>query len=132
MLNHLIELVYKILQKGILNNRSSYNIGSMLGFETEREYKISQGAQVDAIWSAKISNLGTFKYVFEVQKSGSRKSLLLNLLKAKNNPNVQKLIVISDDKQLLQIEKECEGYNQNLGEILRFWKLKMYKKLLKI
>lgn len=101
----------------------------MLGFETEKEYKISQGAKVDAIWRAKIGNLGIVNYVFEVQRKGSRKSLLLNLLKAKSNPTVQKLIVISDDKQLIQIEKECEGLQSEFRRDLTFWEVKDVQKV---
>ncbi len=105
------------------------NIGSMLGFETEREYKISHGSKVDAVWRAKIGNLGVVNYVFEVQKSGSRKSLLLNLLKAKSNPTVQKLIVVSDPEQLLLVEKECEGLQLEFMRDLAYWEVNEVQKV---
>jgi thermostable 8-oxoguanine DNA glycosylase len=100
------------------------DIGVMLGFETSKELRIAHGAQVDVVWRTRIGNLGTVTYVFEVHKSGSIDSLLLNLQKAKSNPTVQKLIAISDDKQLNRIEKECEGLPEEFKRDLIFWQVK--------
>lgn len=54
-------------------------IGELLGFESRAEVKIAAGAVVDAVWEAKIGNMGKAIYVFEVQSKGSIDSLLLNL-----------------------------------------------------
>lgn len=43
-------------------------IGLWLGFEALYEHKIAKGAKVDVVWKAKIANLGTVAYVFEVHK----------------------------------------------------------------
>lgn len=41
-------------------------IGELLGFESRSEVKITTGAVVDAVWEAKIGNMGKAIYVFEV------------------------------------------------------------------
>jgi len=71
------------------------DIGISLGFEAETEKTIGHGARVDVIWRAKIANLGVVTYVFEVHKSGSIDSFVLNLQKAIRNPTVQKVIAVS-------------------------------------
>lgn len=83
-------------------------IGTCLGFESEKEIWIAKGAQVDAIWKVKIGNMGMIMYVFEVQSKGSIDSLILNLEKAGTNKAVQRLIVVSDAKQLIKIKEEAE------------------------
>ncbi len=84
-------------------------IGIWLGFESKSEIKIADGAVVDAVWQAKIGNMGKVMYAFEVQSKGSIDSLLLNLQKANNNSAVQGIIAVSDEKQLEKIKKECAG-----------------------
>ena len=42
-------------------------IGELLGFESRAEVRITAGAVVDAVWEAKIGNMGKAIYVFEVQ-----------------------------------------------------------------
>lgn len=96
-------------------------IGDFLGFETETEKIVQHGAKVDVIWRAKIANLGVVMYVFEVHKSGSIDSLIMNLQKAKKNPSVQKLIAVSDIRQLEQIRKEIKGLPGDFVEALSFW-----------
>jgi hypothetical protein len=76
---------------------------------------------VDVVWRARIGNLGMVTYVFEVHKSGSMDSLLLNLQKAKSSPTVQKVIAVSDDEQLERIEHECEGLPHEFQAALAFW-----------
>lgn len=97
------------------------DIGSSLGFETETEKLVQHGAKVDVVWRAKIANLGVVMYVFEVHKSGSIDSLLMNLQKAKKNPSVQKLIAVSDIRQLEKIRKEMKGLPGDFAEALSFW-----------
>lgn len=82
------------------------DIGSCLGFESEKEVKVATGAVVDAIWKVRIGNMGMIVYVFEVQSKGAIDSLILNLQKASYNQAVQRLIAVSDSKQLLKIKEE--------------------------
>lgn len=97
------------------------NIGVMLGFDTDTEVQIGYGAKVDVVWRARIGNLGLVTYVFEVHKSGSIDSLLLNLQKAKSSPTVQKVIAVSDEVQLEKIKRESEGLPEEFRRSLAFW-----------
>lgn len=96
------------------------DIGSFLGFKAEIEKKIADGAVVDAIWEVSVGNMGRITYVFEVQTSGSIDSLLLNLMKAKNNPSVQGIVAVSDSKQIEKIKKEAASLREIRDE-LKFW-----------
>lgn len=59
-------------------------------------------------------------YVFEVQTKGSIDSLIINLLKSLNNPAVQGVVAVSDQKQLQKIKDHAEGV-PGLREKLKFW-----------
>lgn len=96
------------------------DIGSFLGFRAEVEKKVADGAVVDAIWEVSVGNMGRITYVFEVQTSGSIDSLLLNLMKAKNNPSVQGIVAVSDAKQLEKIKKEASSL-KGIRDELKFW-----------
>ena len=96
------------------------DIGTWLGFESSTEKKVADGSVVDAIWEATIGNMGRVIYVFEVQTKGSIDSLILNLLKALNNPAVQGVVAVSDSIQLEKIKKEAEQV-PNLGAKLKYW-----------
>ncbi|NOZ28518.1 MAG: hypothetical protein GXP39_10765 [Chloroflexi bacterium] len=96
-------------------------IGAGLGFDTDTEVKVAHGAVVDAVWRARIANLGLVTYVFEVHRSGSIDSLILNLQKARSAPSVQKVIAVSDEDQLERIRRECEGLPEEFRQALRFW-----------
>ncbi len=96
------------------------DIGSFLGFKAEIEKKVADGAVVDAIWEVSVGNMGRITYVFEVQTSGSIDSLLLNLMKAKNNPSVQGIVAVSDAKQLETIKKEASALKA-IRDDLKFW-----------
>ena len=67
-----------------------------------------------------VGNKGRITYVFEVQTSGSIDSLLLNLMKAKNNPSVQGIVAVSDAKQLEKIRKEASSLKA-IRDDLKFW-----------
>lgn len=84
-------------------------IGELLGFDSRSEVKITDGAVVDAVWEAKIGNMGKAIYVFEVQSKGSIDSLILNLKKAQNNAAVQAVVAVADEAQLNKIIKESRG-----------------------
>jgi len=97
------------------------SIGAMLGFDAQTEVQIAHGAKVDVVWRARIGNLGTVTYVFEVHKSGSIDSLMLNLQKAKSSATVQKVIAVSDENQLQRIGQETEGLPEEFRRSLAFW-----------
>ncbi|MEM0337737.1 MAG: hypothetical protein QW683_07475 [Candidatus Caldarchaeum sp.] len=99
-------------------------IGNGLGFEAESEVQIAKGARVDVLWRAKIANLGVVSYVFEVQKGGSIDSLILNLQKAKKDPTVQKLVVVSNTKGLKKIRDEVESLAEEFRKSLAYMEAK--------
>ncbi|MCJ7584320.1 MAG: hypothetical protein MUO30_06070 [Anaerolineales bacterium] len=88
-------------------------IGQWLGFEVHKEKPIALGAKVDAVWQARIANLGVVTYVFEVQRRGSYDSLILNLQRAQNNPSVQRLIVVAMPDDLTKIRREIETLSES-------------------
>lgn len=85
------------------------DIGKLLGFDSRSEVKITAGAVVDAVWEAKIGNMGKAIYVFEVQSKGSIDSLILNLKKAQSNAAVQAVVAVADEEQLAKIIRESAG-----------------------
>lgn len=107
------------------------DIGELLGFKSGTEKKIADGAVVDAIWEVSVSNMGRITYVFEVQTKGNIDSLLLNLLKSKNNSSVQGVVAVSDAIQIEKIKKEAAAVKGL--EDLKFWDynevLKVYENL---
>lgn len=103
-------------------------IGTWLGFSTSIETRVAEGAQVDAVWEASIGNMGRVIYVFEVQTKGSVDSLMLNLLKARNNPAVQGVVAVSDRNQLEKIERQAKQV-ADLAKALRCWD---YQEVLKV
>jgi hypothetical protein len=96
-------------------------IGSSIRFDTDGEVKVAAGAVVDAVWRTRIANLGLVTYVFEVQRSGSIDSLILNLQKAKSAPTVQKVIAVSGSQMLESIRRETEGLPEEFRKCPRFW-----------
>jgi hypothetical protein len=104
------------------------DIGQWLGFNARIEQKVSDGSKVDTIWEATIGNMGRVIYVFEVQTKGSIDSLMLNLLKALNNPGVQGVVAVSDNKQLETIKKHALDV-KDLRDKLKYWD---YEIILKI
>lgn len=95
-------------------------IGRWLGFNSKTEVKVSEGSKVDAIWEATIGNMGRVIYVFEVQTKGSIDSLLMNLLKARNNPAVQGIVAVTDAIQIETIKRHAAGVS-DLKEKLKYW-----------
>ncbi len=104
------------------------DIGTWLGFKADTEKKVAEGAKIDTIWESTIGNMGRIIYVFEVQTKGSIDSLIINLLKALNNPAVQGVVAVSDAAQLEKIRKHAEQV-PNLGGKLKYWD---YKKVLEV
>lgn len=108
------------------------DIGELLGFKASVETLVADGARVDTIWEVSVGNMGRITYVFEVQTSGSIDSLLLNLMKAKNNPSVQGIVAVSDSKQLEKIKKEASSL-KDIRDLIKYWDyndvLKVYDSL---
>lgn len=99
------------------------DIGRWLGFNADTEIKVADGSVVDTVWEATIGNMGRVVYVFEVQTKGSIDSLILNLLKARNNPAVQSIVAVSDAKQIEKIKKHSASV-PGLSDKLKFWDYK--------
>lgn len=95
------------------------SIGQWLGFQSEIEKKVADGAIVDAVWEVTIGNMGRVIYVFEVQTAGSIDSLILNLMKAKNNKAVQGIIAVTDKKQIEKIKKEVASLP--IKDDIKYW-----------
>lgn len=104
------------------------DIGQWLGLQTEMEKKVADGAVVDTVWEVTIGNMGRVIYVFEVQTSGSIDSLLMNLLRALNNPAVQGVVAVSDADQLEQIKREAASIHALSGK-LKYWN---YEEVMKV
>jgi len=95
-------------------------IGQWLGFEVHQEKPIAAGAKVDAVWQARIANLGVVTYVFEVQRRGSYDSLILNLQRAQNNPSVQRLVVVALPGEIAKIKREIETLSESFRRSVSF------------
>ncbi len=96
------------------------DIGRWLGFDTRTEVKVASGSVVDTVWESTIGNMGRVIYVFEVQTKGSIDSLIVNLLKALNNPAVQGVVAVSDAAQLAKIKSHSSEV-PNLAQKLKTW-----------
>lgn len=95
-------------------------IGECLGFKATTEVTVASGARVDTVWEVSIGNMGRIIYVFEVQTSGSIDSLILNLMKAKNNKAVQGIVAVSDADQIEKIRKEVESLD-DIKKDIKYW-----------
>ena len=89
--------------------------------------KVADGAVVDAVWEVTIGNMGRVIYVFEVQTAGSIDSLILNLMKSKNNKAVQGIVAVTDQKQIERIKREIAALP--IKDEVRFWD---YEEVLRI
>jgi hypothetical protein len=89
-------------------------IGTGLGFDTDTEVDVAPGSTVDVVWRARIANLGSVAYVFEVQDKGSIDSLIVNLQQARSTLGARKLCVVSDREQIEKIQKRTETMPEEL------------------
>lgn len=107
------------------------DIGRSLGFHADVECKVADGAVVDAVWEVTIGNMGRVIYVFEVQTCGSIDSLILNLMKAKNNKAVQGIVAVTDQQQIDKVKREIAALP--IKDEVKFWDytevLKVYESL---
>jgi hypothetical protein len=63
-------------------------------------------------------------YVFEVHREGSIDSLILNLQRARNDPTVQKLIVVANKTNLKKIQDEVSSLSEDFRKSLTYWEVK--------
>jgi len=98
-------------------------IGQALGFQTEKEKLVAKGAKVDAVWQARIANLGVVMYIFEVQCHGSTDSLILNLQRAQINQSVQRLIVVANDKDIEKVRGEIATLPESFRRAVSYWEM---------
>lgn len=112
---------YKFVHEEI--KKKVAEVGEWLGFTTSTETKVAEGSRVDAVWESTIGNMGRVIYVFEVQTKGSINSLIVNLLKSLNNPAVQGVVAVSDERQLETIKRHAEEINA-LEDKLKYWDYK--------
>jgi hypothetical protein len=103
-------------------------LGNGLGFEAESEKLIARGARVDVVWRARIANLGMVSYVFEVHRGGSIDSLILNLQRARNDPTVQKLVVVANTKDLKRIGEEISSLSEDFRKSIAYMEAKDVEK----
>jgi len=94
-------------------------LGDGLGFEVEKEFYVTRGCRIDAIWRSRIANLGTIKYAFEVHRGGSRDGAILNLQRCNRDPSIQKVIIVSTEDELekfrLEISSLSEDFRESVG-----------------
>jgi hypothetical protein len=88
-------------------------LGDSLGFEIQKEVTVASGCRVDAVWKSRIANLGMITYAFEVHKSGSRDSAILNLQRISNaDQTVQKVVIVSTDNEIEKFKDEIASLNE--------------------
>jgi len=90
-------------------------LGDGLGFEVAREFTVARGCRIDAIWRSRVANLGAISYAFEVHRSGSRDSAILNLQRVRRDPTIQKVVLVSSSGELERFREEIAS----LGEDFR-------------
>jgi len=67
-------------------------------------------------------------YVFEVHRGGSIDSLILNLQRAKNNPTVQKLVVVANTVDLRKIGEKVSSLSEDFRKSLAYLEAKDVEK----
>jgi hypothetical protein len=89
-------------------------LGDSLGFDIQKEVNVASGCRVDAVWKSRVANLGMITYAFEVHKSGSRDSAILNLQRISNaDQTVQKVVIVSTDSEIEKFKAEIASLNED-------------------
>ena len=97
-------------------------LGDGLGFEVQKEFNVTHGCKIDAIWRSRIANLGTIAYAFEVHRKGSRDSAILNLQRVKRDPSIQKVIIVSTEEEINKFRKEISSLDEDFrNSVGYFW-----------
>ncbi|MGD0979451.1 MAG: hypothetical protein ABR962_09965 [Candidatus Bathyarchaeia archaeon] len=101
------------------------NLGDSLGFDFQKEVTISSGCRVDAVWRSRVANLGMITYAFEVHKSGSRDSAILNLQRIFNaDATVQKVVVVSSDSEIEKFRAEIANLHEDFRNSVGYFRIK--------
>lgn len=96
-------------------------IGDGLGFDVQEEYKAGPRAVIDVLWSTRVANLGKISYAFEVHRSGSPDSAILNLQKTKNtDPTIQKVVIVATKKDLDRFREELEAVGGDFSKSVSY------------
>jgi hypothetical protein len=117
---------FKILKTGGFMTvvvKDILQLGDSLGFEVDKEVTVAHGCRLDAIWRTRIGNLGQVKYAFEVHKSGSRDSAILNLQRIKNDSTIQKLVIVSTADELEIFEREISTLPEEFRKSVGYFKI---------
>jgi hypothetical protein len=100
-------------------------LGDGLGFDVQKELSVTKGCRVDAVWRSRIANLGVVTYAFEVHKSGSRDSAILNLQRiAKADPSVQKLVIVSTEGEIEEFKEEITSLPEEFRNMVGYFPVK--------
>ena len=105
-------------------------LGDSLGFEVKKEFFVTQGCKIDAIWVSRIANLGTIAYAFEVHKGGSRDSVILNLQRCSSDPSIQRVIIVSTENELQRFRGEISSLPENFRESVGYLRIEDLRKSL--
>lgn len=96
-------------------------IGDGLGFDVQEEYKAGPRAVIDVLWSTRVANLGKISYAFEVHRSGSPDSAILNLQKTKNtDPTIQKVVIVATRNNLESFREELEAVGGDFSKSVSY------------
>lgn len=98
-------------------------LGDGLGFDVKDKFKVTRGCEIDAIWRTRIANLGTIAYAFEVQRRGSRDSAILNLQRTKRDPSIQKVVIVSTEKELNAFREEIASLGEDFRDSIGYFKV---------
>jgi len=99
-------------------------LGDGLGFQVSREVLMSRGCKIDALWQSRIANLGTISYAFEVHRRGSRDSAILNLQRVWRFPSIQKVIIVSKERELDIFSEEISSLDENFRRSVGYLRIK--------
>lgn len=105
-------------------------LGDGLGFEVQKEFPVTKGCRIDALWRSRIANLGTVAYAFEVHKSGSRDSAILNLQRCKVDPTIQKVIIVSTKEEIEKFKGEILSLQEDFRKAVGYFDIEDLQKAL--
>jgi hypothetical protein len=133
------EKAEKVLTESGLNERFDHDtaidqilqLGDSLGFDIQKEYSVTSGCRIDAIWKSKVANLGTITYAFEVHNKGSRDSAILNLQRIFNaDPTVQKAVIVATDEELAKFKGEIVSLSEDFRNSVGYFSVKSLEEAL--
>ncbi|MBN2379740.1 hypothetical protein JXM67_08070 [candidate division WOR-3 bacterium] len=98
-------------------------LGEGLGFQVRQEVTVSRGCKIDAVWVSRVGNLGTISYAFEVHRRGSRDSAILNLQRVWRDPSIQKVYLVSTERELGIFAEEISSLDENFKRSVGYLKV---------